>query len=213
MVVLEIKKEIIIMEHPHAVSLFLMKQRCLLAALMITAAQAAYSQTVFDFNLTTGWSPYTIVVQPDQKLIIDPVSIAYRANTNGVADSSFSLTPNLKSFFGHSIYTVAYTESGIYVGGDFSSINGDNVTNLARFNLDGTRDKSFSFPFTNSGGSVFSLAEQRDGKILVGGYFRAANGSSSHNIVRLNPDGSLDSSFSAPANAGGEFRLCHCRCE
>jgi uncharacterized delta-60 repeat protein len=56
-------------------------------------------------------------------------------------------------------------------------------------------------PFT----TVFALAQQSDGKIVVGGLFASVNGTPSTNIARLNPDGSLDSGFAARSVGGGDL--------
>lgn len=47
--------------------------------------------------------------------------------------------------------------------------------------------------------SVSAIAVQPDGKILIGGYFFEYNRSPAANLVRLNPDGSVDATF----NIGG----------
>ncbi len=44
-------------------------------------------------------------------------------------------------------------------------------------------------------GQVWAVAEQANGKILIGGNFTSVNGVSRKNIARLNQDGSLDTSF------------------
>lgn len=54
---------------------------------------------------------------------------------------------------------------------------------------------------TRAGNLVFALAVQPDGKILVGGEFTTLGGQSRTGLGRLNPDGSLDTSF-APSLAG-----------
>ncbi len=51
--------------------------------------------------------------------------------------------------------------------------------------------------------TVYSLAVQGDGKILIGGAFTTYNGTSRGCIARLNSDGSLDTSFAAGAGANG----------
>lgn len=48
-------------------------------------------------------------------------------------------------------------------------------------------------------GQIFCTAQQPDGKLLVGGWFSDYAGSGIGNLVRLNPDGSLDPTF----NTGG----------
>jgi uncharacterized delta-60 repeat protein len=47
----------------------------------------------------------------------------------------------------------------------------------------------------NEDGEIFTIKQQLDGKILVGGSFTSYNGVSVGRIVRLNTDGSLDTSF------------------
>ena len=44
-------------------------------------------------------------------------------------------------------------------------------------------------------GYINSIKEQKDGKIVVGGYYTYANGVARRNIARLNVDGSLDLGF------------------
>ena len=49
--------------------------------------------------------------------------------------------------------------------------------------------------------SVYSLAVQADGKILVGGYFTTLGGQTRNYLGRLNADGTLDSGFNPGANS------------
>ena len=46
--------------------------------------------------------------------------------------------------------------------------------------------------FGTSLGTVNVVRKQADGKILVGGFFSAANGTAAPALVRLNTDGSVD---------------------
>jgi uncharacterized delta-60 repeat protein len=50
--------------------------------------------------------------------------------------------------------------------------------------------------------AVQALAQQADGRILVGGNFTALGGQTRNRIGRLNPDGALDATFNLGANAG-----------
>lgn len=52
-----------------------------------------------------------------------------------------------------------------------------------------------------------AVALQADGKVLVGGQFGAFNQSAKPNIVRLNPNGSVDESFTAPAFASSQSNV------
>ncbi len=47
---------------------------------------------------------------------------------------------------------------------------------------------------------VLAIAVQGDGKILIGGYFEKVNDVTRNHIARLNPDGSLDTSFNPNIN-------------
>jgi uncharacterized delta-60 repeat protein len=90
--------------------------------------------------------------------------------------------------------TTAQADGKILVGGYFTSIGGGAATNIARLYPDGSLDTNFV-----AGGvrteKVFCLVLQPDDKVLVGGQFYSLNGQPRTNIARLNPDGSLDTTF------------------
>jgi uncharacterized delta-60 repeat protein len=84
------------------------------------------------------------------------------------------------------VYGLARDAAGrVLLSGDFSSINGLNKPTIARLNLDGSVDTTFSRPTTGTNPRVILV--QPDGKIL----------GASSTITRLHPDGSLDASFNA----------------
>ncbi len=89
----------------------------------------------------------------------------------------------------------------IVIGGAFTTINATAAPNIARLNADGTRDATFN-PGNGPDGIVKAIAIQSDGKILVGGNFSVYNGVSKRGLVRLNPDGTIDNSFTAYIGAG-----------
>ncbi|OMQ12841.1 calcium-binding protein [[Flexibacter] sp. ATCC 35103] len=82
----------------------------------------------------------------------------------------------------------------ILVGGRFNTFNGQPFSRLVRLNYNGSIDLSF-----NVGAGfdkfVYALALQSDDKIIIGGSFLSYNGSSQKRILRLNTDGSLDTTF------------------
>jgi uncharacterized delta-60 repeat protein len=91
----------------------------------------------------------------------------------------------------------------IVVGGDFTTLGGGGTGttprhHLGRLNPDGTVDATFT-PSVN--GTVFALAIQADGKILVGGLFGTLGGQTRNYLGRLNSDGSVDMSFDPGADA------------
>lgn len=105
---------------------------------------------------------------------------------------------------------VAQTDGQVYVmtkqadgklllGGNFSQVNGQTIQKLVRLNEDGSVDDSFQtgtgFTGLQFNTLVRNIAVQKDGKIVVVGDFNGYNSVPVNAIVRLNPDGSLDSSF------------------
>jgi len=80
--------------------------------------------------------------------------------------------------------------SGILVGGQFS-VAGQSYTNIARFTTNGILDTTFN-PGTGPDNTVLALGWQLNGHAVVGGSFTHVNGSSYNHIVRLNSDGSID---------------------
>lgn len=111
-------------------------------------------------------------------------------NTNGSSDNTFVTGTGFNGY----VETLAVQQDGkLLVGGQFSIFNNTNLSNVARFNTDGTRDTNF---MRGSGsGNVNKLVVQSDGKVLVGGVFSNYNGASVRGIVRLNADGTRDFSF------------------
>ncbi len=92
---------------------------------------------------------------------------------------------------------VVQPDNKILIGGDFTTLapNGGGTvvrTRIARLNPDGTVDLGFN---PNASSSVYAIALQPDGNILVGGAFTSIGGQARRNIARLNADGTLDSDF------------------
>ena len=130
-------------------------------------------------------------IQSDNKIVYGNNTEIRRVNENGGSDSSFTVgTVNSLG-----IYSVVLQSDGkILVGGFFSSFNGSTQNSIIRLNADGTKDTSFNVG-TGFNSIVYAIAIQSDGKILCGGGFTSYNGITCNKFVRLNPDGSVDSSF------------------
>ncbi len=122
-----------------------------------------------------------------------------RYNSDGSLDTAFSGDGKLTtSFYSTDYADIAYNvtvqaDSKLLVTGFSTAYN---TSAAARYNSDGSLDKSFSDDglFTNgiSGGAATFAALQPDGKaVLAGSYYGYDFG-----LVRLNRDGSLDTSFS-----------------
>ena len=102
------------------------------------------------------------------------------------------------------------SDNKIILVGQFSQFNGvSNLNNIARLLPDGGIDTSFNIGGAGisgisgvNGNIVYAVAIQPDGKILVAGDFNYYNGIQRYSIVRLNIDGTVDTSFSMPSPYG-----------
>lgn len=146
----------------------------------------------------------------------------------------------------NSVYALAVTPDGLYVGGDLTDAGVVTAPYVARLLANGTIDSSYAGPIANApatsaavqaDGSVIlgttagtlvrhfangiadtafnlatsvisfhsinAIAGQSDGRILVGGRFTLPLEVQDRQLIRLNSDGSLDSTFAAPAMDGG----------
>jgi len=121
-------------------------------------------------------------------------------NDDGTVDSSFDPGLGVEGI----IYAVAEQADGKFViGGSFSSYNGISYGNIARINSDGSLDTSYNIGGTGSNDVIYSIVAQKDGKMLVGGNFGRFNESPAERIIRLNQDGTIDSSFSSNVRPDG----------
>jgi uncharacterized delta-60 repeat protein len=123
-----------------------------------------------------------------------------RLNTNGSLDTSFDpgVGPD------GSVLALALQPDGkILIGGVFGSLNNVPWNRFARLRPDGSVDMSFDESYAHygsvSGGTVYALAVQADGKVIVGGDFLKVSGTNWNYIARLNTNSTLDVSFN-PSN-------------
>jgi len=119
-----------------------------------------------------------------------------RLRPDGFSDQRFGLDtePNQE------VSAIAVQPDGqVLIGGNFTMLSGKSQNRLARVNASGAADESFNSK-VNSPQPVMAIAVQPDGKILVAGSFESFNGSPAGNIVRLDSDGGVDSSFSVGAD-------------
>ncbi len=110
-------------------------------------------------------------------------------NADGTRDVSFN--PSIQGL----VNNLSVQNNGkIILAGNFQSVNGVSKNNMARLNADGTLDATFDVG-SGSNLAVNKIFIQPDGKILCAGPFTQFNGLSANRIVRLNIDGSGDTSF------------------
>ncbi len=114
-----------------------------------------------------------------------------RLNSDGSLDSSYA--PILP--IGANIYALALqSDQRAVIAGSFATVNGTSRSDVARLNIDGSLDSSFS-PGKGANAAIRAVTLQRDGKMIIGGDFTAFNATNRNSITRLNSDGSLDLTF------------------
>jgi hypothetical protein len=85
--------------------------------------------------------------------------------------------------------------NALFAAGIFEQLAGEPAFGLARLDMV-TGESSRAFPVrVESPGLVHALAEQPDGKLVIGGEFKSADGINRSNIARLNADGTLDATW------------------
>jgi uncharacterized delta-60 repeat protein len=131
-----------------------------------------------------------------------------RLETTGATDAGFDAAAAGPSASYVMAILVHPSDGRNFVGGYFSSYGGAVRNNLAWVSSDGSLGNTFN----GLGGAVdafpqiYALATQSDGKIVVGGFFTSLNGASHYNIVRLNPDSTIDPSFDPNLGTYGSVR-------
>ena len=135
-----------------------------------------------DGSLDTSFDPGTgaslhvraMALQPDGKVIIGgqfttvdgtPRNHIARLDGSGGLDASFDPDAN------GTVWAIALQSDGkVVIGGEFTQVGGETRNYIARLNADGSLDDDFD-PGTALDGTVYAIALQPDGQVLVGGDF------------------------------------------
>ncbi len=191
------------------------KLKAALISFFVLAHLLSCSLAGNDFKQETATGPngsvLAIALQGDGRIVIGGTfdscngtgrTRVARLNVDGSLDASFDpgVGPN------DEVCSVVVQGDGkILIGGYFTTCGGLDRRHVARLNADGGVDLSFS-PGAVADNSVYSVAVQSDGKVLICGSFDYLNnGFPCLGIARLNVNGSLDTSFNpgtpGPSNA------------
>lgn len=149
-----------------------------------------------------------------------PANHLIRLHHDGTVDSTFNVGSGF-TFIAASAYGLIATDDGsnrIYVsqGGDpvyptAPTYQGARIApGITRINSDGSIDNTFQVGtgFTsppNSPSGVYNVTMMGDGshRIYASGYFSQYNGVVANNFARLNPDGTLDTTFNVGSGFSG----------
>lgn len=157
------------------------------------------------FNIGSGFNSqvYAMAMQSDGKIIAagsftnyngsaNPAPRIIRLLADGSKDNSFNVGRGADGI----IETVVIQPDGkILLGGRFTTFDGISKPKLVRLNTDGSIDSGFNIGTGFDKYIIYAIALQSDGKIIVGGNFLLYNGIGQKRILRLNTNGSLDTTF------------------
>jgi uncharacterized delta-60 repeat protein len=135
-------------------------------------------------------------------VIVNDLAATVTIAEAGARDDTF--TPNFVNSTAEKILLLP--DGGALLGGWFGTIQGGYTRGgITRIGADGKLDPTFADegglgPFTGSK-RVIDIARQPDGKIIVVGEFDSFHGQTHNRIVRLNTNGTLDSTFDVGTGA------------
>ncbi len=157
---------------------------------------------------------FAMAIQNDGKIIaggpIGPpsqIDLGFRLiryNSDGTQDSSFGNNGNGLVKSPIAIYSTLIQDDGKIVIAGIINQNNNYDFAVARYNSDGTLDNTFGLEkngiaFTvikpQKRAEVYSVAIQRDAKIIVAGRYEVSNNDYDLALVRFNNDGTLDNFF------------------
>jgi hypothetical protein len=116
-----------------------------------------------------------------------------KISSGGTLDTTFNT--NIGTGFNTQPFLIRIDSSGkIYVGGDFVTYSGLTNNRIIKLNSDGTKDTSFDNT-TGFNNAIYDIQFDSVGKLYVGGQFTTYKGVTNNRIIKLNTDGSKDTSF------------------
>ncbi|WBO84378.1 T9SS type A sorting domain-containing protein [Hymenobacter yonginensis] len=154
------------------------------------------------------WVPERLIILRSGKLLVQVSGTAelipgasrrylVRLNADGTLDTSFNIGSGPNTTLpipGRNGVLLEQPDGRVLVGGVFTSFNGQPANQLVRLLESGATDTNFSPPLLSTSGRINHLILQPDGSIVVGGFFVVA-GRNLVNLIRLLPNGTLDTGF------------------
>jgi uncharacterized delta-60 repeat protein len=127
-------------------------------------------------------------------VISNDAALTVNSPQAGDLDVAFKKRPGIDAPY--TFGTAVQADGKVIIIGRFTSVYGAARGRIARLNPDGTNDDTFMNGLTGANEVIGDVLVQPDGKILIVGDFSEVNGVAQGGMARLNPDGSLDTTFS-----------------
>lgn len=168
--------------------------------------------TAFNYGSGANEEIRDLIVQSNGKIIICGKFSSYsgnscgqvvRLNSDGTFDNSFSLENQFLSFSRFVTDITLQTDGKIIARENiYDLLDSSPYKGIIRFNPDGSVDTSFNVSITTTYTNISFSTNLTgftevcpDGKIIINGYNSTCNGISLNRLLRLNSDGSVDTSF------------------
>jgi uncharacterized delta-60 repeat protein len=145
----------------------------------------------------------SFAIQNDDKILVVRSSFSHPGLTRHLyrynGDFSSDIAFNNRVTTNDLIWDVKVYNSSIYICGSFSMVNDTVKNGIAKLNINGSIDTTFSIG-SGTNDPIRSMTIQPDGKILLGETaINIFNGKQYFGMIRLNDDGTADSGFKPPA--------------
>lgn len=165
------------------------------------------------FDPGANGAVYALAMQPDGKILVggqytsiggggtgnEARARLARLNPDGTIDAGFA------TIVSGLVSAIAVYPDGRILVNTGATLDGVTRYKITRLFGDGTLDPSFNQGVNTRPESIYTLAVDSLGRVLVGGYFTQLNGASGlvtrNYLARLNDDGTLDESFNPGANS------------
>ena len=136
-----------------------------------------------------------------------------RLNTSGFVDT-YSLGSGNNAGTNDDVTDMALqSDDKVIVAGRFTTFAGSSANHIVRINVNGGRDNSFNVGSGITSSFISSYINRvkimADGKLIVAGQFTSWNNLPYKNIVRLNSNGSLDTTFQPGLGPAGMIEAIH----
>jgi len=165
------------------------------------------------FTIGSGFNDLvtSLKIQTNEKILVGGEFTSYngiaanritRIMPDGSLDSDFDIGTGPNGIVRAVLFQ---PDHKIVLAGNITEMNGNSINGICRLMEDGSVDIGFNASgsgFNSSVANPMDLAQQADGKILLGGTFDTFNGVARPDLARLETNGSLDLSFGSTDQFG-----------
>jgi len=178
----------------------------------------------FDVNTDGGFAGssggiYKLVIDRNGKIYVIGYFTSYRGvsanyicslNQDGTRNTTFNVGTGFNQFsYGADLKISNDSTQQLYVVSNFTTYNGVSTPTIVRLSLDGTKDTSYN---TGSGfggsGGVSHCEIDINNKLICAGMFSTYNDTACNYALRLNYDGTKDSTYTGCSVMSGRVYAC-----